>query len=83
MPNDCPSCGVAEGQLHDPFCNRELCPFCGDFITTCDCIFDVLQLNDDERELVENYEDDSVEPLSGILARWRAAVQAKGRLPYR
>jgi hypothetical protein len=78
----CPSCGTAVGQLHEPFCNRELCPFCGDFITTCDCIFEVLSLTDDERAIVEEYEDDSVEPLRGICNRWSAAVDAKGRVPY-
>jgi hypothetical protein len=78
----CPSCGTSVGQLHEPFCNREPCPFCGDFITTCDCIFEVLSLTDDERAIVEEYEDDSVEPLRGICDRWRAAVEAKGRVPY-
>jgi hypothetical protein len=82
MAATCLSCGKSVGQLHDPFCNRELCPFCGDFITTCDCIFEVLSLTDDERAIVEEYEDDSVEPLRGICNRWSAAVDAKGRVPY-
>lgn len=82
MEGSCPSCGASIGKLHDPFCNRELCPFCGDFITTCDCIFVVLQLTTDEREAVEKYEDDSVEPLRGILARWGDAVEREGRVPY-
>jgi hypothetical protein len=82
MAATCPSCGKSVGQLHEPYCNRELCPFCGDFITTCDCIFEVLSLTDDERAIVEQYEDDSVEPLRGICDRWSAAVEAKGRVPY-
>jgi hypothetical protein len=82
MSEPCRSCGTPVGQLHDPFCNRELCPFCGDFITTCDCIFTVLNLSDAERKAVEEYIDDSVEPLSGINARWKAAVEAKGRVPF-
>jgi hypothetical protein len=82
MSATCPSCGTSVGQLHEPFCNRELCPFCGDFITTCDRIFEVLSLTDDERAIVEEYEDDSVEPLRGICNRWSAAVDAKGRVPY-
>jgi hypothetical protein len=59
-----------------------LCPFCGDLITTCDCIFDVLSLTDEERAIVDDYEDDSVQPLRGICDRWSAAVEAKGRVPY-
>lgn len=80
--NLCPSCGASLGQFHEPFCNRELCPFCGDFITTCNCIFEVLLLSDKERAIVEEFEDDSVEPLRGICGRWRSAVEAKGRVPY-
>lgn len=82
MEDECKSCGVAIGQFHDPFCNRELCPFCGDFITTCECIFEVLALSQEDREIVEAYEDDSTEPLRSICDRWDAAVNAKGRIPH-
>ena len=56
--------------------------FCGDFLTTCDCIFEVLGLSDAERVVVEDYVDDSVEPLRGIRDRWWQAVQVKGRVPF-
>lgn len=82
MTDECRNCGAKPGDLHDPFCASELCPFCGDFISTCDCIFEVLHLNDDERQLVEEFEDDSVEPLKSICERWSASVEAKGRIPY-
>jgi Ankyrin repeats (3 copies)/Ankyrin repeat len=78
----CPGCDTAIGQLHEPFCNRELCPFCRDFVTTCECIFNVLSLSADERKIVEDFEDDSVEPLRSICDRWFAAVEAQGRIPY-
>ena len=76
-----PQLCASVGELHEPFWNRELCPFCGDFITTCDCIFAVLALTAEEREVVEKFEDDSVQPLRGICDRWRAAVQTKARVP--
>jgi hypothetical protein len=82
MRDSCPSCGSTVGKLHEPFCNRELCPFCRDFVSTCECIFQVLSLSPEEREVVELYGDDSVEPLRSICARWRAAVEAEGRIPY-
>ena len=82
MADTCPSCNASVGQLHEPFCNREQCPFCGDFITTCDCIFEVLSLTSEERELVEAFEDDLVQPLRSICDRWSEAVEAKGRVPY-
>ena len=82
MSDHCSSCSAAVGQLHEPFCNRELCPFCGDFITTCECIFEVLGLTDNDRAVVEEHMDDSTELLRGIRARWSRAVEAKGRVPY-
>ncbi len=82
MVEPCPSCGVSVGQLHELFCNRELCPFCADFLTTCECIFEVLGLSEAERVAVEEFIDDSVEPLRGICDRWSQAVREKGRLPY-
>jgi len=78
----CPSCGASPGALHEPFCNRELCPFCGDFITTCDCMFEVLALTPEERTVVEEFIDDSTQPLRGICDRWTAEVERKGRIPY-
>lgn len=45
-------------------------------------IFEVLSLTDEERELVEEYEDDSVEPIRSICVRWSAAVEVKERIPY-
>ena len=82
MRDACPSCGASVGQLHEPFCNRELCPFCGDFLTTFECIFNVLSLTAEEREVVENYVDDSAEPLRSICDRWNDAVEVRGRVPY-
>jgi hypothetical protein len=82
MQGPCRSCGMSVGQFHEPFCSRELCPFCGDFITTCECIFEVLSLTPEVREVVEAFEDDSTEPLRGICDRWRAEVEKKGRVPY-
>lgn len=82
MADECQSCGALIGELHEPFCNREVCPFCRDFITTCECIFQILALSKEEREIVEAFEDDSIDPLRSICERWSAAVEAKGRIPY-
>ncbi len=48
----------------------------------CGCISGVLQLSQEEQEVVDAYEDDSVEPLRSILRRWERALQRKRRLPY-
>jgi len=33
----CPDCGAAEGQLHVPGCDVEVCPACGGRVVSCDC----------------------------------------------
>jgi PHP family Zn ribbon phosphoesterase len=59
----CPGCGTEEGHLHELFCLRERCPFCGGQLASCDCMARVLELNDEEREAAEEYIDDTEEPL--------------------
>src|SRR5262245_5120823 len=78
----CRDCGVALGELHAIFCTKEQCPFCGGQLASCDCCVSVLGLSDAEREAVEEYVDDSVEPLRGIMNRWVAALEAKGRVRF-
>ena len=81
MAHPCPDCGAPSGEFHEFFCLKERCPFCGGQRVTCSCIVTVLKLNDEERAAVEAYEDDSKEPLAGIIQRWAAALMNKGRLP--
>jgi hypothetical protein len=42
----------------------------------------VLGLNDEEWQTVEDYEDDSVEPLRSIVARSAEALERKCRVPF-
>jgi hypothetical protein len=41
----CPDCGVRSGELHDLFCLKERCPFCGGQLASCDCARNVLKLS--------------------------------------
>ena len=82
MERDCPDCGCRPGELHEFFCTKERCPFCGRQLASCGCISDVLGLSPDERRAVEEYQDDSVEPLLSIVERWKETLQAKGRIPW-
>lgn len=79
----CDDCEADDGDLHELFCTRERCPFCGNQLITCDCLPEVLKLNDEERRAVDEYVDDRVEPLKGIMARWKSALDEKGRVPFR
>lgn len=78
----CPGCDVSPGALHEMFCTKERCPFCGGQLVSCECIFTVLKLTDAERQAFEAYVDDSVEPLRSVVERWKRAVEAEGRVPY-
>jgi hypothetical protein len=78
----CPDCEAPWGQLHELFCTKERCPFCGGQLVTCRCIVKVLQLAPAELEALDEYVDDTVDPLRSINERWVAAVEAKGRVPF-
>lgn len=79
----CDDCGAGAGELHELFCTRERCPFCDGQLITCDCIRTVLQLNSEETRAVDEYIDDSEEPLRSIMERWESALEEKGRVPFR
>ncbi len=78
----CSDCRCEEGQLHDMFCTKERCPFCGGQLVSCGCISKVLDLNADEQEALDEYIDDSVDPLKSINRRWVKALNRKGRVPF-
>jgi hypothetical protein len=79
----CSDCDEPSGKFHEMFCTKERCPFCGGQLASCDCIFEQLALSPSERTVVEEYVDDSVEPLKGITKRWIAAIRKKGRIPVK
>jgi hypothetical protein len=78
----CSDCETPEGELHALFCTRERCPFCGGQLSSCGCIHRVLTLTAEERAAFDEYTDDSVDPLRGVMARWEEALDRKGRVPH-
>src|SRR5262245_18928670 len=82
MIETCPDCGVRSGELHDLFCLKERCPFCGGQLASCDCIRKVLTLTNSERQALDEYIDDSIPPLSEIVQRWEEVLISKGRIPF-
>jgi hypothetical protein len=57
-----------EGELHELYCTRERCPFCDGQLITCGCQYQVLNLTSEERRIMEEYVDDSIEPLKSLIA---------------
>jgi hypothetical protein len=51
-------------------------------LASCECIHQVLALTEEESSIVSKGIDDSTEPLKGIVARWKAALNAEGRVPW-
>ena len=82
MPKICGDCECSEGELHEMSCTKERCPFCHTQLISCNCISTVLILSPEEQKAVDEYIDDSVEPLQGINERWVKALNKKGRVPF-
>jgi hypothetical protein len=82
MPDLCPDCLTGVGQLHELFCLKERCPFCRGQLVTCGCISTVLNLSTNEQKALDEYLDDETEPLRTIMARWKGALAAKGRVAF-
>ncbi len=78
----CRDCRCQEGELHELFCTKELCPFCHTQLVSCRCIHTVLGLTPEESRAVDEYVDDFQEPLKSIVDRWKRALVAKGRIPF-
>jgi hypothetical protein len=78
----CPDCDTADGQLHEQFCLKECCPFCRGQLVGCSCIKQVLRLTTAESQVVDEYVDDTLEPLRTLMKKWSEALEHKGRIPY-
>ncbi len=82
MAGECGDCGCARGELHELFCTKERCPFCEGQLVSCDCIHTELELTEEESNVVDEYVDDSVEPLKSITERWRTTLIRAQRIPW-
>jgi hypothetical protein len=85
-PRRCHDCACLEGELHEPGCDMERCPFCGGQLLTCDCCYDYLGLRDSRLYS----EDTSYLPPDvyehGLSeeqeAKWEVILNHKGLVPY-
>ena len=84
MEKKCHDCNCEEGEIHEYGCDMERCPFCGNQLIGCHCLYEFL-----------GYKIDSNHPTSGLpkeiyesglsdeeLSTWMDILKARGRIPY-
>lgn len=82
----CHDCGVKEGEVHDYGCDNEICPFCGNQLISCRCIYSHLGIIDTSKY---NYSTAYLPPdiyKNGVTVKqgeiWLTILNGKGRIPY-
>jgi len=91
----CGDCGAKEGELHDPGCDHECCPFCGGQLVSCGCCYTQLGFDYQPKEWDPAANDLVGHPTAGLPEsvykkgltpelnqRWKGILAEKGRVPY-
>ena len=73
----CHDCGVNEGRIHELGCDMERCPFCGNQLISCSCIYNILGI--DCSEGTDVYKNGVNEQQ---WLQWEKRLATKGRVPY-
>jgi len=73
-----------EGEYHEPGCDMERCPFCGNQLITCDCCYRFLGFDFDPFHPtcnlpIEIYKNGLTDELS---EKWEEILNQKGKIPY-
>ena len=74
----CLDCGVAEGRIHKPGCDKERCPFCGRQLLSCDCAYKLLKI--DISPGTWAYEHGLTKEQD---RKWDKMLRDKGQIPYK
>lgn len=84
--NTCGDCGVKEGELHEYGCDMEDCPFCGDQLLGCDCMYKELNLFDETKYNKETGYLPKETYYDGLNKKqelkWEKILNEKGRHTY-
>jgi hypothetical protein len=72
----CGDCHALEGEYHELGCDLERCPFCGDQLISCDCCYEILNIDGSPGTRVE----------FGLTPeqrkQWERTLNDKGRVPF-
>ena len=73
----CHDCPALEGEYHEPGCDVERCPFCGDQLISCDCCYKMLNIDHAPGTRVYEF---------GLTRKqqmqWERLLNDKGRVPF-
>jgi len=64
----CGDCHALEGENHELGCDLEQCPFCGGQLISCDCCYEILNI------------DGRLTPEQRM--QWERTLNDKGRVPF-
>jgi len=73
----CHDCYCKEGEIHEYGCDMESCPFCGQQLITCDCVYE--KLNIDCSPGTWTYENGLTDEQE---EQWIDLLNQTGRVPY-
>src|SRR5947209_8780073 len=73
----CGDCHALEGEYHELGCDLERCPFCGGQLISCDCCYEILNINGSPRTRVYEF---GLTPEQ--RKQWERTLNDKGRVPF-
>ena len=73
----CGDCQALEGEYHELGCDLERCPFCGGQLISCDCCYEILNIDGSPGTRVYEF---GITPEQ--RKQWERALNDKGRVPF-
>ena len=73
----CGDCHALEGEYHELGCDLERCPFCGGQLISCDCCYEILNIDGSPGTRVYEF---GITPEQ--RKQWERALNDKGRVPF-
>ena len=73
----CGDCHALEGEYHELGCDLERCPFCGGQLISCDCCYEILNIDGSPGTRVYEF---GLTPEQ--RKQWERTLNDKGRVPF-